>query len=212
MRISDFRIHDTARLDSILVSLCGMVIQGQQQRPDHYGMVAAAVLDPDNRLIRALNHKQDGKSVHAERAAMDRYESKYGAIPDGSIIVTTCSPCTQPMRDRAGSSCEDLITNSDVHKVYAGYRDPSQQTDAQGKTYHLRITRNKKIQDLCREFANTWLNDKLDELAFLGSPCTKDCSGHRAGYAWSQSKGGQVANSPFSPSFNKGSQLHVDGK
>ena len=53
---------------------------------------------------------------------------------------------------------------------------------------------------------------KLDELSFLGSPCTKDCSGHRAGYEWSKSKGGQVAQSPFSPSFNKGSQLHVDGK
>jgi hypothetical protein len=54
--------------------------------------------------------------------------------------------------------------------------------------------------------------EQLDELSFLGSECTKDCSGHRAGYAWSQSKGGQVGNSPWSPSFNKGSQLHVDGK
>jgi hypothetical protein len=54
--------------------------------------------------------------------------------------------------------------------------------------------------------------EQLDELSFLGSQCTKDCSGHRAGYAWSQTKGGQVANSPFSPSFNKGSQLYVDGK
>ena len=53
---------------------------------------------------------------------------------------------------------------------------------------------------------------ELDELSFLGSPCTKDCSGHRAGYAWSQSKGGRVAQSPFSPSFNNGSQLYVDGK
>jgi hypothetical protein len=54
--------------------------------------------------------------------------------------------------------------------------------------------------------------EQLDELNFLGSQCTKDCSGHRAGYEWSKSKGGQVATSPFSPSFNKGSQLHVDGK
>ena len=54
--------------------------------------------------------------------------------------------------------------------------------------------------------------EQLDELQFLGSTCTKDCSGHRAGYAWSQSKGGRVAQSPFSPSFNKGSQLYVDGK
>jgi pyrimidine deaminase RibD-like protein len=189
-----------------------MVIQGQQQRPDHYGMVAAAVMDPDNRLVRALNHKQDGKSVHAERAAMDRYESKYGAIPSGSIIVTTCSPCTQPMRDRAGSSCEDLISNSDVHKVYAGYRDPSQQTDAQGKTYHLQITRNKKIQELCKDFADTWLKAKLDELSFLGSPCTKDCSGHRAGYAWSQARAGAKVPNSWSQSFNNGAELQRAGK
>lgn len=64
----------------------------------------------------------------------------------------------------------------------------------------------------------TWVEEyrgkeeQLDELEFLGSPCTKDCSGHRAGYAWSQSRGGRVANSPFSPSFNNGSQLYVDGK
>jgi hypothetical protein len=64
-----------------------------------------------------------------------------------------------------------------------------------------------------KEIPDTWImHQQLDELSFLGSPCTKDCSGHRAGYAWSQSKGGQVAQSPFSPSFNKGSQLHVDGK
>jgi len=212
MRISDFRIHDTARLDSILVNLCDMVIQGQQKRPDHYGMVAAAVLDPDNRLVRALNYKQDGKSVHAERAAMDRYENKYGRIPTGSIILTTCSPCTQPMRDRVGSSCEDLITNSNVHKVYAGYRDPSQQTDAQSKTYHLKITKNKKIQELCKQFANTWLKDQLDELSFLGSPCTKDCSGHRAGYAWSQARAGAKVPNSWSPSFNNGAALQRAGK
>ena len=41
----------------------------------------------------------------------------------------------------------------------------------------------------------------------MGSTCTKDCSGHRAGYAWSQARGGQNANSPFSPSFNKGSAI-----
>jgi hypothetical protein len=116
------------------------------------------------------------------------------------------------MPERVGDSCKDLISSTPVHKVYAGYRDPSQQTGPGGKTYHLEITRNKKIQALCKAFADTWLKDQLDELSFLGSPCTKDCSGHRAGYAWSQSKGGRVAQSPFSPSFNNGSQLHVDGK
>jgi hypothetical protein len=72
--------------------------------------------------------------------------------------------------------------------------------------HNMWVKRYKQIPD-------TWImQQQLDELSFLGSPCTKDCSGHRAGYAWSQSRGGRVAQSPWSPSFNKGSQLYVDGK
>jgi len=212
MRISDFEIRNHCKLDAILVRLCEMVIQGQRRDPAEYGMVAAAVLDPDNNCVAALNYRNSQGDVHGERAAIDAYHDRFGEIPEGSIILTTCSPCTEPMPDLVGASCRDLISSTPVHKVYAGYRDPSQQTTAGDKTYHLQITRNRKIQELCRAFAATWLRDELTELSFLGSPCTKDCSGHRAGYAWSQSKGGQVAQSPFSPSFNKGSQLHVDGK
>ena len=51
---------------------------------------------------------------------------------------------------------------------------------------------------------------QLDELSFLGSQCTKDCSGHRAGYAWSQKHGGMDSAS-WSPSFNKGAWLHNNG-
>jgi hypothetical protein len=53
---------------------------------------------------------------------------------------------------------------------------------------------------------------QLDELTFLGSECTKDCSGHRAGYSWSQARGGVDGNSPWSPSFNKGAALAKAGK
>ena len=196
MRVSDFEIRNHDKLDSILVRLCDMVVEGQKKDPDEYGMVAAAVLDPDNNCVAALNYRNGQGDVHGERAAIDAYHKRFGEIPEGSIILTTCSPCTEPMSDRVGSS----------------YRDPSQQTEAGDKTYHLEITGNKKIQALCQAFADTWLRNELNELSFLGSPCTKDCSGHRAGYAWSQSKGGRVAQSPFSPSFNNGSQLHVDGK
>ena len=212
MRASDFEIRNHDKLDEILTRLCEMVIAGQQQDPAEYGMVAAAVLDPNNRCVAAINYRNKQGDVHGERAAIDAYHDRFGEIPKGSIILTTCSPCTEPMPDRVGDSCRDLISSTPVHKVYAGYRDPSQQTTGSDKTYHLQITRNKKIQALCRAFADTWLKDELNELSFLGSPCTKDCSGHRAGYAWSQSKGGRVAQSPFSPSFNNGSQLHVDGK
>jgi pyrimidine deaminase RibD-like protein len=210
MRASDFEIRNHDKLDQILTELCSLVIQGQQKGQD-LGMVAAAVLDPDNNCVVGINYPtQDGKRVHGERAAIDSYYARFGEIPAGSIIITTCSPCTQAMSEREGVNCSDLIDEVGVHKVYAGYQDPTQEPS--NKQYHLEITRNPKIQKLCKAFADTFLQDELNELSFLGSPCTKDCSGHRAGYAWSQSKGGRVAQSPFSPSFNKGSQLHVDGK
>ena len=50
----------------------------------------------------------------------------------------------------------------------------------------------------------------LNELTFRGSECTKDCSGHRAGYAWSQ-RTGRIPNSA-SPSFNKGAAIHRSGR
>jgi hypothetical protein len=58
-----------------------------------------------------------------------------------------------------------------------------------------------------------WSQDdlaQLNELSFLGSPCTKDCSGHRAGYEWSQRKGGVDAAS-WSRSFNNGAALFKNG-
>ncbi len=212
MKISDFRIENHEKLDRVLVKLCEMVIQGQKTDPDRYGMVAAAVLDPDNRLVMALNHAQGNKDVHGERAAIDKYKNQYGEIPKGSIIITTCSPCTEPMPERVGASCRDLISSTPVHKVYAGYRDPSQQTGPGDKTYHLQITKNKKIQELCKQFADTWLKRQLEELSFLGSPCTKDCSGHRAGYYWSQARAGAKVPNSWSQSFNNGAALQRAGR
>ena len=52
--------------------------------------------------------------------------------------------------------------------------------------------------------------EQLDELSFLGSQCTKDCSGHRAGYEWYARK--QRNPNSHSPSFNKGAALKAAGK
>jgi len=210
MQLSDFQISNHDKLDAILVRLCEMVIQGQGKKKD-LGMVAAAVLDPDNNCVVGINYPtKDGKRVHGERAAIDSYTARFGDIPAGSIIITTCSPCTHDMSERDGVNCSDLIDEVGVHKVYAGYQDPTQEPG--DKKYHIEITGNPKIHELCERFAETFLKDELTELNFLGSPCTKDCSGHRAGYAWSKQRGGQPGNSPFSPSFNNGAQLYIDGK
>lgn len=51
---------------------------------------------------------------------------------------------------------------------------------------------------------------QLDELTFKGSQCTKDCSGHRAGYEWYQRKN-RTPNS-WSQSFNNGAAIAAAGK
>ena len=215
MRFSDFQIRNQNKLDSILVELCELILVGKKTDPKKYGMVAAAVLDPDNNLVSAINYPaKDGSRVHAERAALDAYHKKHGAVPEGSIIITTLSPCSEPMYDRYKESCTDLINGTNVRKVYCGYQDTSQDhSDTyQHKKFHTEVTDNAKIEQLCKRYADTFLNKaQLDELSFLGSPCTKDCSGHRAGYAWSQTRGGRVPNS-WSQSFNNGAALQRAGK
>ena len=214
MRFGEFKRASQEHLDEILVRLCAMVVDGQKKDPDHYGMVAAAVLDPENNCVSALNYAlEDGTYVHAERAAIDAYHSRGGRIPAGSIIITTCSPCSEKMDDRYSESCTDLINDTGVDLVYAGYEDPTQH--AEQAKFKVEVSHNPKIHELCHCFASTFMDKEaaqLDELSFLGSPCTKDCSGHRAGYAWSQARGGVDANSPWSPSFNNGARLAKDGK
>ena len=51
------------------------------------------------------------------------------------------------------------------------------------------------------------LDENLMELTFHGSQCTKDCSGHKAGYAWSAARGGVQNPASHSPSFVKGSNI-----
>ena len=53
--------------------------------------------------------------------------------------------------------------------------------------------------------------EQLDELSFLGSPCTQDCSGTKAGYDYSKARGG-IDTESWSPSFNNGAGLAKAGK
>jgi pyrimidine deaminase RibD-like protein len=152
---SDYEIHNRKKLDRYLVNLCNEIVEGQQTDPDLYGMVAACVLDPDNNEVSSTSTKKDGKWKHAERNAMEAYKEIHGEIPEGSIIITTLSPCDDKMNDRYGTSCTDLINNSPVKKVYCGYMDPSQSNDDFDFTNE--VTNNHSIQELCKKFADTFL-------------------------------------------------------
>ena len=160
MRASDFEISNYSKLDKILSKLCDMVVRGQESDRD-YGMVAAAVVDPDNQIVARLNRPgRDGKRIHAEHAAMLDYTNKYGPIPEGSIIVTTLSPCNEAMDERDGPSCTELINNSSVKKVYCGYMDPTQDNDT--RQFNLMETADQELRNKCKQFADTFLDD-VDE-------------------------------------------------
>ena len=62
----------------------------------------------------------------------------------------------------------------------------------------------------CAGRKKTSEHEQLAELDFLGSPCTQDCSGHRAGYEWWQRN--RRSPNTVSPSFNKGAALASAGK
>jgi len=152
-------IKNYKKLDRILVELCGMILQGQKNNPEKYGMVAACVLDTENRKVGRLNYLiKNGKRVHAERAAINAYETQYGSIPVGSIIITTLSPCAEPMHDRFGRSCTHLINNSSIHKVYCGYIDPTQQNSPRDiRSFSLKETENQIIKKACQKIADNFL-------------------------------------------------------
>lgn len=146
---------NSIELDQILVKLCGLVINKQKEDPDKFGFVAAAIVDPNKRIIARTSSKIGDKWRHAERNAIDRYRALYGDVPAGSIVVTTLTPCNDHMRDRYKASCTDLINSTGIDKVYCGYLDPSQ--DDPHAEFDQVITKNKQIRSLCKQFADTFL-------------------------------------------------------
>ena len=157
MRANEF--EQDFDLDKILLELCHHVIKGQRIDSDKYGMVAACVLDPENRRVYGVNEAAaDGTRRHAERVAIDRYEKHYGNVPKGSTIITTLSPCNEDMDERYGESCTDLVNSIGCKKVYCGFIDPTQHNDH--AEYTLEETANGKIRNLCAKFAKTFLNTK----------------------------------------------------
>jgi pyrimidine deaminase RibD-like protein len=162
---SDYEIRNYHKLDRILVKLCAMVVKGMKDPREHYyGMVAACVLDPDNRMVAGLNTFDDGTDTrkHAERVAIERYQARHGDIPEGSIIITTCSPCSEEMGERFGIDCTELVDQVGVKKVYCGYIDPTQ--EEADRDFNIMETENGSIRDLCKSFAATFTDDEAAEL------------------------------------------------
>ena len=175
MRINEIQdknneIHNYKKLDRYLVKLCKLLIDNKKLN-NGSGMVAAGVMTYEHPFVGSTNYHLDGKVVHAEHAAIDAYEKKYGKITEGAIILTTLSPCNEhddtTAHERMGMPCAELIDSKGIKKVYCGYLDPTQ---AKGKHdhrhYNLIETENPSIRELCEMFADTFLKtNKFENFA-----------------------------------------------
>jgi pyrimidine deaminase RibD-like protein len=90
------------------------------------GIVACGIFDPAHCPVIATSERvEEGKWLHAERNALQQFQSNYGNPGPETIVVVTLSPCIIPMlTSRAGSSCTELLRNCGLILVHAGVIDP----------------------------------------------------------------------------------------
>jgi pyrimidine deaminase RibD-like protein len=158
----DYELRNYHKLDKYLAELCDLVEKGQASGKD-FGMVAAGILPLKGDYMARLNRPGENGRIHAEHAVIEDFIKKYGSIPEGSVIITTLSPCNTPMDERDGPSCADLLNEHGIQKVYCGYIDPTQHDGAEdNREYNLVETSNKELRSRCEAFADTFL-DKVHE-------------------------------------------------
>ena len=154
-------IHNQDRLDSVLGRCIELIHEKNGANPKKYGRVAACIIDMKNRKVFGINSPgPNGTRRHAERMAIDAYHKRYGKILPGAIIVTTLSPCNREMAERDGPSCQDLLMQAGIEKVYSGYMDPSQHSD---HPFTEEVTQNDDLWRRCKEFSDSFVHDDLTE-------------------------------------------------
>ena len=159
----DYEIRNYHKLDKYLAELCNLVERGQASDKD-FGMVAAGLLPLKGNYMARLNRPgKNGKRVHAELAVLKDFIAKYGSIPEGTVLITTLSPCTKHLDERDGPSCSSLVERYGIQKVYCGYLDPTQVDDH--RDYNLMETSDESIRKKCKAFADTFLDHVHENFA-----------------------------------------------
>lgn len=154
-------IHNRPKLDAVLARCIELIHEKNAANPKNYGRVAACIIDMKNRKVFGINSPgADGRRRHAERVAIDAYHKRYGKILPGAIIVTTLSPCNRDMLERDGPSCQDLLLQVGIEKVYSGYMDPSQHSE---HPFTEETTKNDDLWRQCKEFSDSFVHDDLTE-------------------------------------------------
>lgn len=143
-------------MDDILIRCLQLVMRRQREYKGHtFGLVGAAVVAPGFPVIYDTTMETlSGKWRHAERSAIDKFITKFGDLPEETVIVTTLSPCFRDMSDRFGESCSDYLNECGVKKVYTGLEDYTHLEKDPGyydnTLFEIEVTKNKEIQEMCQ--------------------------------------------------------------
>lgn len=145
------------------------------------GIVACALIDLGDRKVFATSEKtEDGKWLHAERNALNKFESIYGAPTKNAIFVTTLSPCDNFCSSRAGESCVNLILNSGISRVHFGSLEPHHNGSLDCYSnlgISSSLTKETNLLSICDNIANLFsiYGSKLnDELVAIKKQCGTD--------------------------------------
>jgi len=207
--INEDETSTNSKLDEILYKLCNIVKKEIKEKTGEHA-VAACIIDPDNRIIAKTSKDKHGRWIHAERNAIDTYEKKYGEVPEGSIIVTTLSPCNEyddrTSDERFGESCTDYINSKGIKKVYCGYMDPTQ--DNYNREFNVIETSDNDLRHECKKFADTFLKTNIDEAFDTPLPITWEKGMHGDVDALAKLPDG----SNLSIMFNKQDNIKPDDK
>ena len=207
--VAEDKENHNSKLDEILYKLCNIVKKEIKEKTGEHA-VAACIIDPNNRIVAKTSKDKHGRWIHAERNAIDTYEKKYGEVPEGSIIVTTLSPCNEyddrTSDERFGESCTDYINSKGIKKVYCGYMDPTQDNDT--REFDIIETSDNNIQHECKKFADTFLKKNIDEAFDTPLPITWEKGMHGDVDALAKLPDG----SNLSIMFNKQDNIKPDDK
>lgn len=109
-----------------------------------------------------------------------------------------CKAATKPAATKSFGTEHRVQTTMRAHEFLGTAKYRPTREGARPRRGHQAVQRYRTVsQD----------EKQLDELDFMGmSPCTKDCSGHEAGYKWSKARGG-VSTASQSDSFNRGAEI-----
>ena len=196
----DYEIRNYHKLDKYLSELADLVEKGKASDQD-YGMVAAGILSLKHPYMSRLNRPgSQGKRIHAEHAVLKDFVAKYGKVPEGTVLLTTLSPCTKHLDERDGPSCSSLVERYGIKKVYCGYMDPTQVDDT--RKYNLMETSDPKIRARCKAFADTFL-DEVKEGMLPSSTFAGSAVGQKAGVPGQLRGNAKQRKDGKQPAFNK---------